>query len=142
MPRENDHKDEGRGYGAFKRSRDEAQGQNNTLMGFLLGLFRSQNTTILHELRNIRNMMEALLANQQQMQAAIDRLNQATSKVAERLRKLAEDLANSGMSSTDEDAAVASLNQLADSLDQMGQDPENPVPVEPGEDTTGGGSQA
>jgi hypothetical protein len=137
MPREHDHKDEGRSYGAFKRSRDEAQGQN-TLMGFLLGLFRSQNTTILQELRIIRRTMEAILATQQQMQDAIARLNTATTAVADRLRRLAEQIENGGMTGEQENAAVAELNTLADSLTSMGQDPADPVPQDPADTTTGG----
>jgi hypothetical protein len=71
----------------------------------------------------------------------IARLDAATNALAEKIRtgaaKLEEALRNAGALSTEEDAALASLNTTADALEAMGKDAADPVPEPTPEPGTG-----
>lgn len=74
------------------------------------------------------------MAGKAAFDAVVARLDAATSalaaKIAADAAKLAEALTNAGALGPEEDAALASLNATATSLEAMGKDAENPVPEE------------
>lgn len=72
-------------------------------------------------------LKEKVMTSAAEFTAAFERVNVATSAIAERLRTLSGQIGS--MSGAEEDAAKAQLDQLAATLEAMGATPDNPVPV-------------
>jgi uncharacterized coiled-coil DUF342 family protein len=85
-------------------------------------------------LAEIRRTLNALLRQGGQMATKADfdtlrnDLKTATDNVAARIGRLEELIRNSGLTGAEEDQVLSELASLKASLEQMGQDPENPVP--------------
>lgn len=71
------------------------------------------------------------MATLQDFQTALDRVNAATTTIAERIRTLEESISNMGLTAEQEQQIHTQLTGIADGLEQMAQTPENPVPVDP-----------
>lgn len=66
-----------------------------------------------------------------QFTAVMQKIDTATTAIAERIRKAEEAVLNGGIPAETEQVILAQLGGLADALEAMGKTPENPVPIEP-----------
>jgi hypothetical protein len=66
-----------------------------------------------------------------QFTAVMQKIDTATTAIAERIRKAEEAVLNGGLPAEKEQEILAQLSGLADSLEAMGKSPENPVPIDP-----------
>jgi len=71
---------------------------------------------------------ERVTAMHEEFQKAVKRLDEATTAVGVKLDKLAKQI-EGGLSADEAAPIVAELTRLGDSLEAMGKDPNNPVPV-------------
>ncbi len=71
------------------------------------------------------------MASLEQFRTALQRIDTATTAIAERIRALEDQIRNSGIPAETENQLVTELESFATSLEQMGRSPENPVPNEP-----------
>ena len=69
------------------------------------------------------------MATVQQFEAALSRIDAATTQAAAVIRQLRDDIASSGMTGTDEGNVLGRLEGVAASLEAMAQSPTDPVPV-------------
>lgn len=76
-------------------------------------------------------MKEQAMTTAQQMNDALERVNQATTKIAELIRKLIEQQQTGGMTEEEETAVQTKLLAAADALEKMAGSAEDPVPQEP-----------
>ena len=84
-----------------------------------------------------RQIEEARMATEEQFAAAFERLNTATTAVANLIRQLRDDLASGGLTPEQEADKLAKLGLAADALEAMAQNPTNPVPVPVPEPSSG-----
>lgn len=101
------------------------------VMNFYLSNNGSEQVAKLDQIAgSINQLKETVMASEADFKKGFERLNAATTKIAERLRKYTEQPL-SGMTAEQEDAAQRELTGMVEALEKMGQDPANPVPVEP-----------
>lgn len=86
----------------------------------------------LHELlfkmlASLHRLERLIMTTTAEFQAGFARIDTATTAIAERLRTLGEGLA--GMTPAEEDAVKAQLDALATTLEGMGSNPDDPVPI-------------
>ena len=81
----------------------------------------------------IRRNLETIMTTLEDFTKAMERLDAATTAIAEKLRETATSISD-GMTLDEEEAAVARLNSLADSLEAMAQSVDDPVPLDVPED--------
>ena len=79
-------------------------------------------------LASLQRIEGLIMTSLQDFQAGFARIDTATTAIAERLRTLSQNLG--GMTPAEEDAAKAQLDALATTLEAMGANPDQPVPVE------------
>jgi ABC-type transporter Mla subunit MlaD len=95
--------------------------------------------TIIANQQQTNEKLGAIMANLQQFQAALDRIDTATTNAATVLKevrdKVAQLEAQQGITATDEASVLQRLDSVGSALEQMGKIPENPVPVDPGAPT-------
>lgn len=66
------------------------------------------------------------------------KLDASTNRLADQIRDLKGQIANQGLPAEKEEAILARLEGIANNLDKIGKDPENPIP-EPAPAPEGGG---
>lgn len=71
---------------------------------------------------------EIIMASNAQFETAFDRINVATSAIAQLIRDLIANQQAGNMSAEEEDAAQAKLLACADALEAMAAEPTNPIP--------------
>jgi septal ring factor EnvC (AmiA/AmiB activator) len=95
--------------------------------------------TIIANQQQTNEKLGAIMANLQQFQTALDRIDTATTNAATVLKevrdKVAQLEAQQGITATDEASVLQRLDSVGSALEQMGKSPENPVPVDPGTPT-------
>jgi hypothetical protein len=75
---------------------------------------------------------EILMANEGQFAGLAQRLDAVTNQLADQLRGLRDQIKDEGLSSEQEDSAIATLDASIKKLEALGADPANPVPLEQG----------
>lgn len=91
---------------------------------------------------SLSKLENLIMATSQQYADAQARIDEATTAIAALIRKLVAQQQAGGMTAEEEDAALAKYSAVADALEAMGKDPNDPVPVpvpEPLPDTGAGG---
>jgi hypothetical protein len=95
--------------------------------------------------KSIHNKTTSIMASIEQFEAALTRIDTATTNIANQLRDLKDQIANQGLSQELENTILTRLETAAAQLEQVGQSVENPVPEPPisgegggGNDNTGG----
>lgn len=68
----------------------------------------------------------------------VTKMDTATNRLADQIRDLKGQLTNQGLPAAKEEAILARMEGIANNLDQIGKDPENPIP-EPTPAPEGGG---
>jgi hypothetical protein len=96
-----------------------------------LGQILVTNREVMGKLDQILTREKMIMATLAEFQAGFQRMDQATSQIAARLKRLSDQISAGGMTPDEEAQAVAQLNAAASALEAMGKEPENPVPVEP-----------
>lgn len=95
-----------------------------------------QEPELLHNIftliKSIHSKTVNIMADIQQFEAALNRIDTATTNIANQLRDLKDQLANQGLPSDVENTVLARLEAAATQLEAVGQSVENPVPVDPG----------
>ena len=76
----------------------------------------------------ITHKMEALMATAQNFKDLVQQLNDETNTISARIDALIAKLNDTGISSADEDAALAELQAVSDRLKTLGADQTNPIP--------------
>lgn len=89
-------------------------------------------TKLIHQQNN------KIMADIQAFETALNRIDTATTNIANQLRDLKDKLANQGLPADVENTVLARLESAATQLEAVGQSVENPVP-EPGPAPEGGG---
>jgi hypothetical protein len=102
---------------SFKNERDEKDDD------LLLKIFQ--------ELHSIKIKIKTIMATLQQFQAALDRIDAATTDIANDLTLLKEQITNAGLSAEVEAEVIAKLETAATKLEGIGASVENPVPPTP-----------
>lgn len=82
-------------------------------------------------MRELTLWRQTVMATLEQFTAAFARIDTATTAIADRIKKLEDSIKNMGLTAAQEDTLLGQLSGLADSLDAMGKEPTNPVPVPP-----------
>lgn len=80
------------------------------------------------------------MATLEQFEAALTRIDGATTNIANELQSLKDQIANQGLPSDVEANVLARLDAAATKLEGIGKTPENPVPGDNGGTTTTGGT--
>lgn len=71
------------------------------------------------------------MSKQEQFESVLSRIDTATTKIADQLRELKDQIANQGLPAEVEDQVLARLETAATQLEAVGASPENPVPDVP-----------
>lgn len=86
-------------------------------------------TVLLMSIRaHLKNFMAVTEA---QFDAVLSRIDTGTNAVAARIRSLEDAIRNQGLTPEQEEALLARTTGLADALEAIGKDPNNPVPIDP-----------
>lgn len=76
--------------------------------------------------------IKGLMATVEQFNAVLSRIDTATTDIANDIRELRDEvkeaLENAGVPSADEDGILSRLSTVADTLEAIAKDPENPTP--------------
>jgi len=71
------------------------------------------------------------MATLEQFEAALARIDTATTNIANQLTELRDQIAGAGLPAEQEATVLTRLTSLATQLESMAQTPENPTPEEP-----------
>jgi hypothetical protein len=88
---------------------------------------------ILKEIKFLNKQNVKIMADIQQFEAALNRIDTATTNIAQQLRDLKDQIANGGLSAEVEATVLGRLETAATQLEAVGQSVENPVPPVEGE---------
>jgi len=90
---------------------------------------------VLKELKRITLKLNTMAATIEQFEAALQRIDTATTGIAEQIRDLQDQITDAGLSAEQETNVLGRLDTIASSLENMGKDVNNPTPEEtaPGE---------
>ena len=110
--------------------------------------FENENATWLHEvlvdiskdLKLIYKQNQKIMATIEQFESALNRIDTATTSIANQLRDLKDQISNQGLSADVEANVLARLETAATQLEAVGKSVENPVPEPTPADQPGGGS--
>lgn len=80
---------------------------------------------VIDDLSLIKEKLEIMATKQDQINASLTELNEATNSIANRIQGLVDQLAVDDQVSQE---SIDQLQQVADQLKAMGQDPNNPIP--------------
>ncbi len=87
------------------------------------------------EIKSINDKTRKIMATVEQFEAALSRIDTATTNIASELQSLKDQIANQGLPSDVEANVLARLDAAATKLEGIGGNVENPVPDEPGTGT-------
>lgn len=90
------------------------------------------------EIKSINEKTNKIMATIEQFESALNRIDTATTNIANELQSLKDQIANQGLPSDVEANVLARLDAAATKLEGIGKTPENPVPGEPGTGDNGG----
>jgi ABC-type transporter Mla subunit MlaD len=85
------------------------------------------------KLDQIINLNKTQMATLEQFESALNRIDTATTGIADQLRDLKEQLTNAGLSADVEAQVLSRLETAATQLEAVGTSVENPVPEPPAE---------
>lgn len=85
-------------------------------------------TAIMEKLNLIINNQNLIMATLEQFQNALNRIDAATTDIANDLQNLKDQIAGAGLPSELEEQVLASLENAASRLEGMAQSVENPTP--------------
>jgi chromosome segregation ATPase len=83
--------------------------------------------------KKVNLKLDKIMADLAQFEAALSRIDTATTNIANQLRDLKDQIANQGLSAEVEAQVLTRLETAASQLEQVGTSVENPVPTEPTE---------
>lgn len=86
---------------------------------------------------DVNHKLEKLMALVDDLKTGMEKINKATTKVANRLTELTAQLRDSSLSDAEKTEVLGQIDEIAGHLDEMGQNPTEPVPPEPAALTKG-----
>lgn len=91
-----------------------------------------------HHDRATDHKLSKIMATLEQFEQALNRIDTATTDIANDIRQLKDEIANGGLNADNEAAILSRLDATATALEAIGASVENPVPDEPGEENPQG----